>query len=76
MQKLWHEHYDGDQLNTTQENLLARADVYNIKELKKIFMKILTSLRNLHAHSNILGKLTLMMKTLNSLRKLDQVYFA
>ena len=35
MQKLWHEHYDGDQHNTTKENLLARADVYNIKQLKK-----------------------------------------
>ena len=33
-------------------------------------MKTLTSFRNLHAHSNILGKLTLKLKTLNSLRKL------
>ena len=37
MQKLWHEHYDGDQHNTTQENLLAHADVYNMKQLKKTF---------------------------------------
>ena len=37
MQKLLHEHYDGDQHNTTQENLLARADVYNIIQLKKTF---------------------------------------
>ena len=37
MQKLWHEHYDGDQHNTTQENLLARADVYNIKQFNMTF---------------------------------------
>ena len=38
MQKLWYGHYDGDQHNTTQENLLARADIYNIKQLKKTFL--------------------------------------